>query len=128
MAAAAFLPAPMARITVAAPVTTSPPAYTRGLLVSMVASSTIMPPQRWVERPGVVERISGLGLWPMAIMTVSSSMAKTLSAFSTGLRRPLASGSPSSISTHSMPVTQPFSPVIRTGLTKSLKWMPSSWA
>ncbi|MNW10498.1 hypothetical protein D3C71_2077340 [compost metagenome] len=86
----------------------------------MVASSTMIPPQRWVLRPGVVERISGLGLWPMAIITVSSSKPKMLSAFSTGLRRPLASGSPSSISTHSMPVTQPFSPVILTGFTNSL--------
>lgn len=40
----AFFPAPMARITVAAPVTVSPPAYTPSLLVSIVSSLTMIPP------------------------------------------------------------------------------------
>ena len=39
MACAAFLPAPMARITVAAPVTASPPAYTPSRVVRPLSSS-----------------------------------------------------------------------------------------
>ena len=45
MAFAAVLPAPIARITVAAPVTASPPAKTPSLEVAPVASLTIIPPQ-----------------------------------------------------------------------------------
>ena len=45
MEAAAFLPAPMARMTVAAPVTMSPPAHTLGLDVRP-SSSASMRPQR----------------------------------------------------------------------------------
>ena len=42
MLAAAFLPAPMARMTVAAPVTMSPPAQMRGSVVWPVSSSATM--------------------------------------------------------------------------------------
>ena len=42
MSAAAFLPAPMARMTVAAPVTMSPPAQILGLEVRPVSSSATM--------------------------------------------------------------------------------------
>ena len=54
MAAAAFLPAPMARITVAAPVTASPPAYTPGMLVAPVSSSAMMLPRCVVANAGVL--------------------------------------------------------------------------
>ena len=43
MAAAAFLPSPMARMTVAAPRTMSPPAKTPGLLVMPSASISMLP-------------------------------------------------------------------------------------
>ena len=42
IATAAFLPAPIARITVAAPVTMSPPAYTPGTDVAPVSGSASM--------------------------------------------------------------------------------------
>ena len=52
MSRAARLPAPMALITVAAPVTTSPPAQTRSLVVRPVASSlTTTVPWRVVSSP-----------------------------------------------------------------------------
>ena len=54
IAAAALLPAPMARITVAAPVTASPPANTPSLEVMPCSSSATMQPLRLVSRPGVV--------------------------------------------------------------------------
>ena len=68
MAAAAFLPAPIARMTVAAPVTASPPAKTFSR-VDISFSSTIMPPFLLVSRPGVVERISGFGEVPSDMVT-----------------------------------------------------------
>ena len=54
IAAAARLPAPIARITVAAPVTASPPANTPSLEVMPCSSSATMQPLRLVSRPGVV--------------------------------------------------------------------------
>ncbi len=51
---AAFLPAPIARITVAAPVTISPPAKTPGIEVICVSGSTSMYPHLFVLSPGVV--------------------------------------------------------------------------
>ena len=58
MARAASLPAPIARITVAAPVTASPPANTPGRLVAPDASMT-KPPNDCVSKPSVVALISG---------------------------------------------------------------------
>ena len=46
MLAAACFPAPIARITVAAPVTASPPANTLSLVVSKVSSLTTKQPGR----------------------------------------------------------------------------------
>ena len=59
IAFAAVLPAPMAEITVAAPVTASPPAYTPSLVVAP-SSVTIIPPQRLTSSPSVVDLIRGL--------------------------------------------------------------------
>ena len=53
------LPAPMARMTVAAPVTASPPAYTAWREVRP-SSLTMMPPFLLTSRPLVVDLISGL--------------------------------------------------------------------
>ena len=108
MDAAAFLPEPMARMTVAEPVTASPPANTPLRLVAVV-SSAMMQPCLSESRPSVVERIRGLGRVPRAMMTVSHSMINSLPAFATGRRRPDSSGSPSSISMHSSPQAEPFS-------------------
>jgi hypothetical protein len=68
---AAFRPAPMALMTVAAPVTTSPPAQIRSREVLPVASSATMFPFLPTARPGVVIGINGLGLLPMAQTTAS---------------------------------------------------------
>ena len=72
IAAAAVLPAPIARITVAAPVTASPPAYTPSRDVRP-CSSVIMPPHFCVSRPFVVALISGFGDVPIEITTASTS-------------------------------------------------------
>ena len=73
-------------------------------------------PLRLVSMPGVVFLISGLGLVPIDMMTASTGISKLEPFFSIGRRRPEASGSPSSISTHSMDLTWPFSsPWISTG-------------
>ena len=65
MALAALRPAPIASITVAAPVTASPPAKTPSRLVRPSSSAT-MQPRRLVSKPLVVDFISGLGLVPRA--------------------------------------------------------------
>jgi len=54
--AAACLPAPIAKMTVAAPVTASPPAHTPSFDVASVSSSTTIPPHEWHLRSGVVSR------------------------------------------------------------------------
>ena len=126
MALAAVRPAPIARITVAAPVTASPPA--RRPCGSVVPrSSAVMQPRRVVSRPAVVAASSGLGEVPSAMITTSHSISNSEPSFTTGERRPLSSGSPNSISTHRRPVTQPFSsPRTAVGLVSMRKRMPSS--
>ena len=115
----------LASIAVAAPVTTSPPAKTPSTLVSKVFASTWMVCQR------VRLSVSPKGrkfetlppssdctcvFWPMAAMMKSQSMVNSDPRIGFGLRRPLESGSPSSISTHSRPQTQPsLSPITFTG-------------
>ena len=128
MAAAARRPAPIARMTVAAPVTASPPANTPSRVVAPSASAT-MQPRREVSRPAVVEAISGLGDVPSAMITTSHSISKSDPGLTTGARRPLSSGSPSVISTHEMPRTRPCSsPSMRVGLVSMRNSMPSSLA
>ena len=69
-----------------------------------------------------MERISGLGLVPRAMIMVSTSSSNSLPSLTMGRRRPEASGSPSSISTQVMPFTQPFSsPRTSTGLVSRLE-------
>ena len=89
------LPAPIASITVAAPVTASPPENTPSRAVTPPSSAS-MPPLRVKVRPSVVLRIRGFGLVPMAMTTVSTSRIQLLPGTGTGLRRPFSSGSPSS--------------------------------
>ncbi|MDE5860807.1 MAG: hypothetical protein K2H28_01275, partial [Ruminococcus sp.] len=68
IAVAEVFPAPIASMTVAAPVTASPPAYTPFLEVRPF-SSAIIPPHFCVSSPAVVDYISGLGEVPIAIIT-----------------------------------------------------------
>ena len=125
---AADLPAPMARITVAAPVTASPPAKTPSRVV-ISDSLTMMPPRLLTSRPAVVVLMSGLGDVPRDMMTASQSMMNSEPGTSTGLLLPEASGSPNSILMHLQPFTQPFSSArISTGLVRRSKIMPSSFA
>ena len=128
MARAAVRPAPMARMTVAAPVTASPPAKTPSRDVAPCPSA-VMQPRRSVSSPAVVAASRGLGEVPSAMMTMSQAMSNSEPGFTTGERRPLWSGSPSSISTHRMPVTQPrSSPRTSAGLVSMRKQMPSCLA
>ena len=62
---AAVLPAPIARMTVAAPVTMSPPAKMPRREV-WPPSSALTQPWRFVSNPSVVETMSGLGEVPTA--------------------------------------------------------------
>ena len=66
---AAALPAPMARITVAAPVTASPPAYTPSLVVLPVSSSAIIHCLLLTSSPFVVDVIRGFGDVPSDMIT-----------------------------------------------------------
>ena len=118
----------MARITVAAPVTASPPAKTPGRVVAPESSATRQP-RRVVSSPCVVLEISGFGDVPRAMMTVSVGISNSEPGMGTGLRRPLSSGSPSSIRMHFRARTQPFSsPSTSTGLVSMSKMMPSCMA
>ena len=116
-------------MTVAAPVTASPPAYTALRVVRPSSPLVMMQPWLFVSRPGVVLRMSGFGLVPMDMTMQSTSSTNSLPSFTTGRRRPLASGSPSSISTQRMPHTLPSaSPSTSTGFERVLKMIPSSTA
>jgi len=73
----------------------------------MVRGSTSMVPHLPTFKPGVVWGMSGLGLWPMAQTTRSTSVVNSEPGTGTGRRRPEASGSPSSMRRHSMARTRP---------------------
>ena len=75
IAAAAFLPAPMARITVAAPVTASPPAKTPGRVVAPFSSATRQP-RRFVSSPAVVLAMRGLGEVPNDMIDGHTSLCR----------------------------------------------------
>ena len=64
MARAARRPAPIAEMTVAPPVTMSPPANTPCFVVAPVVGSAMMYPERDTATSGVVERISGFAPCP----------------------------------------------------------------
>ena len=75
MLLAPVLPAPMARMTVAAPVTASPPAKTPSREVWPFSSAS-MPPFLVVARFLVVDLIRGLGLVPMAMRSEERRVGK----------------------------------------------------
>ena len=72
----------------------SPPQNTPGRLVRKVALSYRMPPFRVSRRPS---RSVVSTFWPMARITVSTGRISVLPGTGLGERRPLSSGSPSSI-------------------------------
>ena len=122
-------PASIARITVVAPVTASPPANTPAREVCPFSGSATIHLRLLISSPSVVEEISGFGEVPSYMMTVSTSITYSEPGISTGRRLPDASGSPSSIFTTLMPLTQSFSSVrISTGLVRRSKITPSSFA
>ena len=85
IAVAAFLPAPIALITVAAPVTTSPPAKTPHLEVAPVSSSATTVPLLFCSRPSEPLKIMGFGDVPMAIITTSAGIVNSEPSTGTGL-------------------------------------------
>src|SRR5450759_4953155 len=89
MALAARLPAPAARITVAAPVTASPPANTSDFEVSPVWASATRQPFLFVARPAVVRVSSGFGVVPIASTTFSTGNTNSLPSIGIGRARPI---------------------------------------
>ena len=126
---AAAFPAPIARITVAAPVTASPPAKTPSFEVCPFSSSATIHFLLFVSRPAVVEEINGFGEVPSDIITVSTSISNSEPSIGTGRLLPDASGSPNSMRIHLIPLTASFSSTrISTGFVRRSKIMPSSLA
>ena len=126
---AARLPWAMAWMTVWAPRTASPPAKTLGSSVCSTRSATAMVRHRVRLMPCSSLVPSSLGYCPMAAMTWSHSTMNSEPSTGTGRRRPEASGSPSSMRTHSIPhVVPPSSVTTRTGATSSSSLTPSSSA
>jgi len=77
---------------------------------------------------GVVCASSGFALVPIEGITASTFITK-FEPFSIGRRRPEASGSPSSISTHAIPSTHPsLFPITLTGAVRILNCTPSCCA
>ena len=114
-------------MTVAEPVTASPPAKTPSIEVARSSSVSIVPFFVLLSS-GQLSASKGPGTVPKATITSSQGYMNSLPSTGTGLRRPEASGSPSSILMHSAPLTAPFSPRKRTGLTRKTSFTPSSSA
>ncbi len=107
----------------------SPPANTLGLLVWPVGPFllNLMRPSPSVSIPNCANHGDGLGRKPNAMMTLSAGMISSLPATSTGTRRPLASGGPSSVVTTLTPSTLPL-PTMATGWRLNRNCTPSSRA
>src|ERR1039458_7661361 len=112
---AARRPAPIARITVAPPVTMSPPANTPFLVVRCVSELAWMYPRLSVPKPGVVLWTIGLALVPTAITATARGISNSDPATGTGRLRPDASGSPSSMRWQRTAASQPHQAEIRPG-------------
>ena len=61
-----------------------------------------------------------LAFWPMALMTQVTGRVSNFPSTGTGRRRPLSSGSPSSMIWSFISFTLPFSPTISAGLVRNL--------
>lgn len=124
---AARRPSPIARITVAPPLTISPPAYSSGRLLC-ICSFTTMVFFRPSSKPGIDLGTSGLGDTPTATITWSHSIV-SVSPVAIGLLLPLASGSPSFMISSTAAFTRPSSSArYCLGLWSVRKLMPSSLA
>ena len=81
------------------------------------------------SRPSILLGTNGLGDTPTATITWSTSSVTVFPSTGTGLRRPEASGSPSSITCSTAALTAPFSSArYSMGLWSVRKLMPSSLA
>ena len=130
MAAAARRPAPMARITVAPPVTMSPPANTPGHAGGLGdrVGGHVAP---LVElEPGRVAGDDGVGPWCRGRRSRCRTRSPYARRVGTGRRRPRSSGSPSSMRSSRAPVRRP--PVVDRSASRRLcshrNSMPSSSA
>ena len=120
----------MASIAAAGPVMASPPAKTPGALVRNVSGSASMLFHLVILiGPRVVfSSPTRSGSWPIAEIAQSQAKRNSEPLTWTGRRRPLASGSPSSIRKHSRPMSRPLSMTARLGATKNWISTPSSRA
>jgi len=108
MLLAALLPAFRASMSVAGPVTQSPPANILVASVELLAGSALMVPQAVVSDPfSLAGRSPRSGFWPVAAITMSVFRVNSEPLMGMGRLRPLSSGSPSFIFTHSIAVTLP---------------------
>ena len=128
MLAAAFFPAPIALITVALPVTISPPAKTSDKEDCPLSLTSIYP--HLLSFKSFVFLVkSGLAFAPIAIIHRSTSIIYSDPGIAIGLLRPDASGSPNSIFKTSIALTKPSSsPMIFVGFLKKWNSTPSSTA
>jgi len=91
--------------------------------------STTMFPQEFSSRSGAVAVRSGLALVPMALTTTSAGRSNSDPSTGTGLRRPEASGGPSSILRQRSRDDQPsLSLTISSGAVSMTNSTPSSLA
>ena len=132
MASAARLPAPIAATTVAGPETASPPAKTPG----EVGGERLRVDVQGV--PGGELDLCGIRVvcagsrgrrrCPMEATTMSKSRSCSDPLMGIGRRRPVSSGSPSSISMTRSPVTLPSRPSTSTGARRNMNRIPSASA
>ena len=122
------LPAAMASMTNFGPVMTSPPTKTSGCAVWKVVLSAMAVPPRPVSTLEPSSRPPHSTLWPMAAMTVSAFSVSNWPSSGTGLRRPEASGSPSSMSWSFRAAALPSLPSICAGAARNLNFTPSALA
>ena len=108
------------------PVTSSPPAKTFGREVASVSGSAWIVPSRFNPSSFANGRV--LGLSPTASTAMSAGRVTPDPSTGTGRRRPLASGSPSFMESHSTATSFPFSPRNRFGVRSSWSSTPSSRA
>ena len=97
MCCAALRPSPIASMTVAPPLTISPPAYTSLSDDFIVSSSTTIVLRLLTSSPSIDLGTKGFGETPTLTITRSTRTSSIAPSIGTGERRPEASGSPSSI-------------------------------
>ena len=118
----------MASMTNLGPVMTSPPTKTSGWAVWKVVLSAMATPPRPVSTLEPSSRPPHSTLWPMAEMTVSALSVSNSPSTGTGLRLPLASGSPSCMTWSLSASALPSLPSICTGAARNLNFTPSALA